>query len=348
MAAPLDPVVLTIPERLAGQRLDRALADLAEEAGLGISRSRIGALLADGAVTGPGADGKNPAKHRVAVGAAYVLTLPPPIDPIPEPQAIPLDVVHEDAHLIVIDKPAGMVVHPAPGAPDGTLVNALLAHCGDSLAGIGGERRPGIVHRIDKDTSGLIVAAKTEAAHSGLSALFATHDIQRAYRAIAWGAPGIERLTGRDGIGMETGGWIRVESQLGRHPQDRKKMAVLSSGGRHALSRFRVAQRFGPEDKPYASLLDCRLETGRTHQIRVHAAHIGHPLIGDPVYARPRQLPNVAGDATERAKIETFPRQALHAAKLGFRHPIKGELLQFCAELPPDMHELLTILRRNM
>ena len=331
---------------MAGQRLDRALAASAEAAGIPLSRSRLVALIAEGALTGP----RTSPKDKVAAGEVYRVTLPPPADPKPQPQDIPLDVVFEDTELIVVNKAAGMVVHPAPGAEDGTLVNALLHHCGDSLAGIGGERRPGIVHRIDKDTSGLLVVAKTEAAHAQLSRLFATHDIERAYTALAWGAPDRSdpRLGGIEGVGFRADGWIRIETLINRHPRDRKRMAVSERAGRNAITHLHAEERFGPPEKPFASRLTCRLETGRTHQIRVHAAHLGHALIGDPVYARPRAIPSAALDATSSQIVETFPRQALHAAKLGFPHPKSGEILQFCSDLPPDMHEVLTHLRRNM
>jgi len=329
-----------------GQRLDRALTAAAEAAGLILSRSRIAALIAEGAVTGPAAT----AKRKAAAGDVYRIALPPPVAAEPQPEAIPLTIIHEDADLIVVDKPAGMVVHPAPGAESATLVNALLHHCGNSLAGIGGVRRPGIVHRIDKDTSGLIVAAKTEVAHARLARQFAARDIERAYLALAWGAPdrADPRLAAIEGVTFDSDGWSRIEAPIGRHPSDRKKMAVVASGGRRAVTRLRAEERFGPPGRPFASVIRCRLETGRTHQIRVHAAHVGHPLIGDPIYGQARALPNVAGDAEARILIETFPRQALHAAVLGFRHPVSGEILRFCSEPPPDMHEVLTLLRRNM
>lgn len=338
-------VRLTIPDTLDGQRLDRALAVVAEAEGLVLSRSRLTALLAEGAITGPRAA----AKDKVRTGDVYAITLPPPRDPIPQPEDIALDIVHEDADLVVVNKPAGMVVHPAPGAESGTLVNALLAHCGDSLAGIGGERRPGIVHRIDKDTSGLLVVAKTELAHAHLSRLFAAHEIAREYTAFAWGAPDRSdpKLAAVEGAAFEPDGWLRIETQIDRDPRDRKKMAVRSAG-RTAITRIQLDERFGNGERPAASLMRCRLETGRTHQIRVHAAHIGHALIGDPVYARPRKVAKSALDVETRTAIETFPRQALHATSLGFSHPRNGEILQFCADLPPDMHEVLTLLRRNM
>jgi 23S rRNA pseudouridine1911/1915/1917 synthase len=341
------PVELTVTGAEAGERLDKALAALA--GGIpGLSRSRIAQLLAAGAVTDAAGATVTEAKRKVKPGETYALDIPPPLPIEPEAEDIPLAILHEDADLIVIDKPAGMVVHPAPGAERGTLVNALLHHCGDALTGIGGARRPGIVHRIDKDTSGVLVVAKTEAAHAGLSALFAAHDIERLYLALLWGAPSRAdpRLAGLPGIGFEPGGWVRVEAPIGRHPADRKRMAVIR-GGRHAVTRLRAVECFGPPEKPFASLAECRLETGRTHQIRVHAAHIGHPLVGDPVYGRPRTLSERTVDPETIAALRNFPRQALHAAALGFRHPVTGKAMRFEVPLPADMRDIVAILRRN-
>src|SRR5581483_50078 len=227
----------------------------------------------------------------------------------PRGQDIPLAVVHEDKDLIVIDKPAGLVVHPAAGNPDGTLVNALIAHCGASLKGIGGVERAGIVHRLDKDTSGLLVAAKNERAMKSLAKQFANHAIERAYHAIVWGAP-------RAGLGL-------IEGDIGRNPFDRKRMGILRSGGKPALTRYRVLETFGPKARPFASLVECRLETGRTHQIRVHLTHLGHPLIGDPSYGKARVAPRAKTEAENiaYAAANGFPRQALHAWLLGFQHP---------------------------
>lgn len=340
-------IVLTIPEAMEGQRLDRALAGLAEQGGHVISRSRISALIDNGVVRG--ADGPVSRSRKVTAGETFELSIPAPVAPDPLPEAIPLDVVHEDKSLIVVNKPAGMVVHPAPGAETGTLVNALLHHCGDTLAGIGGERRPGIVHRIDKDTSGLLVVAKTEAAHAGLSALFASHDIERRYLAICWGAPdrGDPRVGSVEGVGFGPDGSLRIETRLARHPHDRKRMAVTQSGGRTAITHMEVTERFGPAGKPFAAVLNCQLETGRTHQIRVHATYIGHSLVGDQVYSRPRQIAKSDCNEVTRAGMKQFPRQALHAATLGFRHPISGDFVHFSARIPDDMNDLLTILRRN-
>jgi 23S rRNA pseudouridine1911/1915/1917 synthase len=231
-------------------------------------------------------------------------------------------VLFEDQHLIVIDKPAGMAVHPAPGTPSGTLVNALLHHCGDSLSGIGGVARPGIVHRLDKDTSGVMVAAKTDAAHAGLSKLFAAHDIERAYVALSRGAP--PKLKGV------------VETQIGRSSSDRKKMAVLKSGGRRAVTHYIVERRFGPQARALAARVACRLETGRTHQIRVHLASLGAPCLGDPLYGSGTPAPAVR-EAIAKAGLV---RQALHAGLLGFIHPITQQALRFEAAPPPDMRAL--------
>ncbi len=359
MADPLDgagnddtgaPVELTITGAEAGQRLDKALALLA--AGIpGLSRSRIAQLIAGGAVTIDAGETVTEAKRKVKPGESFILDIPPPLPIEPEPEDIPLGVVHEDADLIVVDKQAGMVVHPAPGARSGTLVNALLHHCGDSLAGIGGALRPGIVHRIDKQTSGLVVVAKSEAAHAGLSALFAAHDIERRYLGLAWGAPSRAdpRLAGLPGVSFEPGGWVRIEAAIARHPTDRKRMAVAPQGpkSRHAVTRLRAVESFGPSEKPFASLIECRLETGRTHQIRVHATHAGHALIGDPVYGRQRALSEKLVAPEVSAALLAFPRQALHAATLGFRHPVTGKTMSFEAPLPPDMHDLVTVLRRK-
>jgi len=337
--APAD-LVLTVPDACDGDRIDRALARAAEAADAGLSRSRLARLIAEGAVAGPGGVTVSEPRRKVKAGETFAVALPAPGPALPEAEAIPLDIVFEDDHLIVVDKPAGMVVHPAPGSPAGTLVNALLAHCGQSLAGIGGERRPGIVHRIDKDTSGLLVAAKTEAAMTGLAAQFAAHSVERVYTAVTRGVPdGAEpRLAGLPGVTRESGG-LRIETRIGRHPTDRQRMAVLRAGGRRAVTRLAVRERFaGAAGRALAALVECRLETGRTHQIRVHAAHIGHPLVGDPVYGR-RGAP--AGP------LAGFPRQALHAGRLGFRHPATGAEHVFESPLPADLAFLVEELRRN-
>jgi 23S rRNA pseudouridine1911/1915/1917 synthase len=312
----------------AGWRLDRFLAAALPD----FSRSRLQQLLEDGAVS-LGARTIKDANHRVKPGEDY-LVLPPPTAPaIPQGQDIPLDVVYEDKDLIVINKPAGLVVHPAAGNPDGTLVNALIAHCGQASLAIGGEARPGIVHRLDKDTSGLLVAAKTERAMASLAKQFANHTIERAYNAVVWGAP-------RDSTGM-------IESQIGRSPFDRKRMAVLRGGGKLARTRYHVIEKFGSPERPFASLIECRLETGRTHQIRVHLTHLGHPLIGDPQYGRNRTAPRGKSDAELHAfsAAAELPRQALHAFVLGFQHPSLHKTLRFEAPWPADFAGLVSALR---
>jgi len=299
-----------------GGRLDKTLADRLPE----LSRSRLQALMAEGKVS-RGGEAANDASAPALAGL-YRIEIPPPVAAEPLPEAIPLSVLYEDAQLIVVDKPAGMAAHPAPGSETGTLVNALLAHCGASLSGIGGVARPGIVHRLDKDTSGVMVAAKTDAAHRGLAALFERHDIERMYVALTRGAP-------RQRSGT-------VATRIGRSTRDRKKMAVITRGGRDAVTHYRVERRFGPEDRPLAARLAMRLETGRTHQIRVHLAHIGAPCLGDPLYG------SGAPAASVRAAIEAsgLHRQALHAAVLGFVHPLTGEALRFESGLPDDMLQL--------
>jgi len=299
-----------------GGRLDKTLADRLPE----LSRSRLQALMAEGKVS-RGGEAANDASAPALAGL-YRIEIPPPVAAEPLPEAIPLSVLYEDAQLIVVDKPAGMAAHPAPGSETGTLVNALLAHCGPSLSGIGGVARPGIVHRLDKDTSGVMVAAKTDAAHRGLAALFERHDIERMYVALTRGAP-------RQRSGT-------VATRIGRSTRDRKKMAVITRDGRDAVTHYRVERRFGPEDRPLAARLAMRLETGRTHQIRVHLAHIGAPCLGDPLYG------SGAPAASVRAAIEAsgLHRQALHAAVLGFVHPLTGEALRFESGLPDDMLQL--------
>ena len=310
----------------AGMRLDRFLAAALPD----LSRARLQALLASGAVTRGGGTIRD-GNTRVKPGETYTVHVPETAPAEPVAQDIPLKVVYEDKDLIVIDKPAGMVVHPAAGNPDGTLVNALIAHCGNSLKGIGGVARPGIVHRLDKDTSGLLVAAKNERAMASLAKQFAAHAIERAYHAVVWGSP-------RLGEG-------RIESQIGRNPFDRKRMTVLRGGGKEARTRYRVIERFG--DRPFASLVECRLETGRTHQIRVHLTHLGHPLIGDPSYGKAHRPPRPKTPEQEVAfkTAAEFPRQALHAWLLGFQHPSTHKTMRFESKWPDDFHALVTALR---
>ncbi len=301
-------------------------------------------MIADGAVSVDGVV-QTDAKARIEEGAGVVLTVQAAEESHIGPEAIALDIVYEDDDLVVINKPAGMVVHPAPGTPSGTLVNALLHHCGDDLSGVGGVRRPGIVHRIDKDTSGLLVVAKSDVAHHGLAAQFEAHSVERYYRALCYGVPDANdpRLRGIRGAAFEPGNILRLTTQLARHKTDRQKQAVLFQGGRHAVTRVRIVEPFGTP--PVAALVECWLETGRTHQIRVHMAHAGHGLIGDPVYGGRRKLPGraIAGPAADA--VRGFPRQALHAAVLGFVHPVTGAAVRFECDMPDDMTALIEALR---
>lgn len=308
----------TITPELAGQRLDKALATLAVEHDASLSRARLQALLEAGQITQSG-KGIKDASLRVKEGAVYVVSVPPPEPAIPQAQAIALEIIHEDKDLLVINKPAGMVVHPAPGNRDQTLVNALIAHCGDSLSGIGGVARPGIVHRLDKDTSGLMVVAKSDQAHQGLSAQFADRTLSRTYQALVWGhmAPPVGS----------------IDAPIGRHARDRKKMAVTAKG-KQAVTHYKALRHLTWNGKP-VTLVECKLETGRTHQIRVHLTHIKHPLLGDPVYGRRM----AAGHRLD------FPRQALHAAALQFIHPVTKKKMKFAADLPADMATLLAGLK---
>ncbi len=313
-------VALTAEE--AGGRVDKTLAERLPD----LSRARIQALIADGRVSRDGqpvSDGS-----AKAAPGEYRIDVPPAAPAEPQAEDMPLTVLFEDAHLIVLDKPPGMAMHPAPGSETGTLVNALLHHCGDSLSGIGGVARPGIVHRIDKDTSGVVVVAKTDAAHQGLAALFEAHDIDREYVAFTRGAPRPDKGT--------------IEGAIARSTHDRKKMAMVKSGGRHAVTHYRVQRTFGPQEKPLAARVACRLETGRTHQIRVHLASKGTPCLGDPTYGSGPPAPAVR-EAIETAQLR---RQALHAAVLGFRHPITGEQVRCESDLPPDMAALEALLAR--
>ena len=321
-------------------RLDKALArDVPEEAHL--SRSRLAKLLAEGAVTRAGEVVRDP-KARVAEGEVFEVVVEDAAMVETAAEDIPLKIIYEDDDIVLVDKPAGMVVHPAPGSPGGTLVNALLHHFGGKLSGVGGEKRPGIVHRIDKDTSGLLAVAKSDAAHHGLSEQFAAHTIDRRYLALCYGVPDIAdpRLKGVPGVSFEKGAVVKISTMLARHRTDRQRQAVMFQGGRHAVTRLRVLETFGR----HAALIECRLETGRTHQIRVHAAHIGHSLIGDPVYGGRRKLPTGASGVEA---VNSFKRQALHAATLGFEHPVSGQNMAFECPLPEDFAELMNSLRGN-
>ncbi|MEP5758366.1 MAG: RluA family pseudouridine synthase [Litoreibacter sp.] len=324
-------------------RLDKALA-LCVPVDASLSRSRLVKLIEEGAVS---KDGQviTVLKTKAIAGEIYQIAVPEAGDLEAVAQDIPLEVVYEDDALIVVNKPAGMVVHPAPGSPDGTLVNALLHHCADSLSGIGGAKRPGIVHRIDKETSGLLVVAKSDVAHQGLAKQFEKHTVKRRYQALVYGVPdaGDPRLTGLSGVGFEGSNILRIIANLARHKTDRQRQAVTKSGGRHAITRARVMETFGAPAT--LSLLECWLETGRTHQIRVHMAHVGHSLIGDPTYGGKRKLGKDVLSENAQAAIAAFSRQALHAATLGFRHPITGEDIEFEANPPADMAKLLRIIR---
>ncbi len=321
MEPPAEPVDLRLADDIAGQRLDKALA----AAMAPMSRMRVQALIQDGKVRLNDAICTDPAR-KLAGGERINVEVPAPVKAQPAAEAMALNILYEDADLVVLDKPAGLVVHPAPGHHGGTLVNALIAHCGDQLSGIGGVARPGIVHRLDKDTSGVMVVAKSDAAHQGLAALFASHDIERVYTALVWGRP--TPLAGR------------IEAAIGRHARDRKKMAVQQPGrGRHAATRYRVKRVFGGGAKAFAAEVECQLETGRTHQVRVHLASIGNPLIGDRYYGGGRVLGLQA--------MAQFPRQALHAQVLGFRHPISGAALRFETPPPADMQALAHALEKE-
>lgn len=312
---------ITIPENLDGGRLDAALA--AALAAEDLSRARIQSLIADGQVF---KDGKAVTRTsgKAKTGETYLLRIPPAAPAAPVAEDIPLDILYEDDDIIVINKEAGMVVHPAAGHAKGTLVNALLAHCGDSLSGIGGVKRPGIVHRLDKDTSGLMVVAKNDAAHKNLTAQLAAHTVRRIYRAIVWGVP-----TPASGM---------IEGNIGRSSSNRKKMAVLENGGKEAITEYQVDTIF---EGGVASLVTCRLHTGRTHQIRVHMTHIGHWLIGDPLY-RPNSFKRLRkGPVDIFDMLHEFPRQALHAAMLSLQHPRTDEEMSWQTALPKDMHNIL-------
>jgi 23S rRNA pseudouridine1911/1915/1917 synthase len=327
---PADRLAFVVGEN--GERLDRFLSQAAVARGLALSRTRLKALIEAGQVTVDGAEARDPAA-RVAEGAEIALAVPPAEETAIAGEDMPLTIVFEDEHLLIVDKPAGLVVHPAPGHAAGTLVNALIRHCGDSLSGVGGVKRPGIVHRLDKDTSGLLVVAKNDAAHQGLAALFADHgrsgSLRREYRALVWGAP--DRAAGT------------IALAIGRHPSSREKMAVVDDKrGRAAVTHWGVEERLGP-----VSLIACRLETGRTHQIRVHLAHIGHPLLGDSVYGAGFKTKASRLSPDARAALEALGRQALHAAILGFDHPITGEPLAFESPLPEDLDNLVKALRQG-
>lgn len=320
--------ILISPE-MAGERLDKALAALLPQ----LSRSRIQSLIASGHVTceSPITNHESPptitdCKHKVREGEEYRLIIVEAAPTHMLPEQIPLDVRYEDDWLLVINKPAGLTVHPGAGTPDGTLVNALLAHCGNSLSGIGGVARPGIVHRIDKDTSGLLIVAKHDAAHRHLSAQLADRSLSRTYTALVWGA-----------LNPPAGS---IDAPIGRSPKNRQKMAVVKNG-KPAVTHYKTIRRFAVGEQPLVTEVKCKLETGRTHQIRVHMQHLGHPLVGDATYGgSKRKLPKSTPDSIREA-LEHFPRQALHASALQFIHPKTDKLMKIEAELPEDMVALL-------
>jgi 23S rRNA pseudouridine1911/1915/1917 synthase len=329
MTAPPEPakdrLVAEATETDEGMRLDIFLSQRLAE----LSRTRMQSLIKQGQVRLRAATIVD-AKYRVKPGDRFEVTVPPPVPAEPEGETIPLNILYEDDALIVIDKPAGLVVHPGAGHSSGTLVNALIDHCGESLSGIGGVARPGIVHRLDKDTSGVLVVAKTDQAHRALAAEFADHGrkgaLERTYLALVWGTPPLPHGT--------------IDAAVGRHPTSRTKMAVLPNKGRHAVTHYRVLETFGGHP-PIASLLECTLETGRTHQVRLHLAHLGTPVIGDRLYAQGfksklRNLPEPL-----RTKLMQLDRQALHAARLAFTHPETGTLLEFNSQLPDELAEIL-------
>lgn len=323
-----SPYTVVVADDKAGHRLDRILADALPE----VSRTRVRQLIEEGHVVlamdetaQPVAD---PAR-RVRAGERYHVTVPEPPPTTAVPQAIPLVVVYEDEHLIVVDKPAGLVVHPGAGTPDGTLVNALLAHCADGLSSIGAPLRPGIVHRLDKDTSGLLVAAKSDIAHRGLAEQFAAHTVERAYVAVVWGHP------------VPPSG--RMETYIGRSLRDRTQMAIVERGGKLAITNYRTVRPLGRA----ASLVECRLATGRTHQIRVHMAALGHPLVGDPVYRGDRRRRSRGPTAAQFDITVPCRRQALHAFLIGLTHPANGARLKFESQIPNDINHLIVYLEGN-
>ena len=322
-----EPAAMTVTIGLeaAGERLDRALASLLAPLSPGLSRTRVKALIAAGSVASEGATITDPSR-RVKPGQIFAIIIPEAEPVALTAHAMPLAVVYEDDDVIVVDKPAGLVVHPAPGNPDKTLVNALIAHCGDSFAGIGGVKRPGIVHRLDKDTSGLMVVAKTQTAHQSLTRQFASRQVERVYAALVWGVP-----RPRQG---------EIAGNIGRSHQNRTKMAVVRQGGKTALTRYKVGRELAGG---LVSQIECRLATGRTHQIRVHLASIGHPLLGDPTYGRARGHRRALPPASQQA-VDGFGRQALDAFVLGFRHPTDGREMRFEKKLASDFNDLVLAL----
>lgn len=327
MIEPLQQFDFTVAPEQSGTRLDKFLAAQAPE----LSRTRIQNLMSEGQVFLNGAVWES-ASYKLKSGDEIVISVPEARDDTPMAEDIPLDIVYEDDALIVINKPVGLVVHAGAGHADGTLVNALLHHCGDTLSGIGGVKRPGIVHRLDKDTSGLMLVAKTDKAHKKLSAQLSDRTLHRRYKALVWGAP-----VPRKGV---------VDAPIGRHPSNRQKMGVVHRNGREARTQYLLVEEWGP-----VSMVECTLETGRTHQVRVHMAHAGYPLLGDPLYglARNGQTARLKkGGLPEELipQVLDFPRQALHAAEIAFIHPLTGEEMWFEADLPDDMQELISVINQ--
>ncbi len=314
---------LQVTEDKEGMRLDRFLTEELPE----MSRNRVQALIDQGQISGDIAKKLN-ASYKVVTGDFFTVEIPPVVAADPEPQDIPLDILFEDDQLLVMNKPVGLVVHPAAGNWDGTLVNALLYHCGDSLSGIGGVARPGIVHRLDKDTSGVMVVAKTDQAHRHLAAQFESHSLERAYKAVVWGVP-----NPREG---------RIVGNIGRSPNNRKKMAVVEIGGKVAITNYQVDRVLGRS----GSLVECRLETGRTHQIRVHMTSLGHPVVGDPVYGGGGRNQMKLASPEARQRINAFQHQALHAYLIGFEHPKSGENMQFSVPISNEINALIEYLEK--
>ena len=331
---PAPQILPPVPPEVAGERLDRYLATALAGGAEDFSRSRLKTLILDGHVRL--AESKTWAtitdpSRKIKPGECYAISTPVAVAADPQGEDIPLQIFYEDDDLVVLMKPAGLVVHPGAGNWTGTLVNALIHHCGDSLSGIGGVKRPGIVHRIDKDTSGLVVAAKTDRAHHALAALFAEHDIERSYDALVWGHPNPLQGT--------------IEGAIGRDPKDRKRMAIVTRGGKDAVTHYATQKMiFDGKGQPVCALVRCTLETGRTHQIRVHMTARGNALIGDPVYGRARNLQRYQLSDIARTALLGFKRQALHAATLGFRHPVTSKALHFESPLPADFATLLKLL----
>ncbi len=322
-------------------RLDKALA-LAAPPHAALTRTRVQRLIRDGMVSKASGEIVLEPDTRCYPGETWVVEVKPLPIPTTEPNDIPLEIVYEDNELLVVDKPAGMTVHPAPGSEDGTLLNAVLHHCGGNLADTGNPLRPGIVHRIDKDTSGLLVVAKTGSAHVDLSNQFAAHDVERLYIGFCHGVPerSNPRLTGLESVSLQDGGVFKVTTSVGRNRADRKKMAVVRSGGRRAVTRFRVVDAFSIDRRSRFAKINFWLETGRTHQIRLHMLHLGHPLVGDPVYGGGRRVPEELERVPSPDGMGPLARQALHAGFLGFAHPKTGRRLRFQSELPGDLKDL--------